>query len=169
MRRPVLLSRGTTSHYVHSRQAPYSGPAGRDKISRRLSSHLTRKHRREAKERGEYVDIHAIGGTDPGEYDDLTTDMKDIKHQALENIVEGLGIPYPSRVGEAEAKALVKVGNGYIHGLKSRAIAPFIVGHQDEARWVFFILATGAPLTYLSDQVSDRRLTSIDKGYPWCA
>ena len=48
------------------------------------------------------------------------------------------------------------VSNGYIRGLTDRAIVPFIVGHKDEARWVFFILDSGAPLTYLSDQASSR-------------
>lgn len=74
--------------------------------------------------------------------------MEDINHQTLETtIAEELGIPYLSRAGEAEAKALVEVGDGYIHGSKSRAVVPFIVGHQDEARWVFCILVTGTPLT----------------------
>ena len=44
-----------------------------------------------------------------------------------------MGIPYLSRVREAEAKVKVKVGNGYICGLTNRAIVPFIVGHKDEA------------------------------------
>lgn len=129
-------------------------------IARRLSSqtnpeaYFARKHQQEAKERGEYVDIHDIGGPYPEDYNVL---ISDIKHQRLETtIARELGIPYLSRVREAEAKVKVKVGNGYIRGLTDRAIVPFIVGHKDEARWVFFILDSGAPLTYLSDQVSGR-------------
>ena len=128
-------------------------------IARRLSSqtnpeaYFIRNHQQRARE-GEHAGTRDIGGPDLRDYDVL---ISDIKHETLETtIAQELGIPYLSRAREAEAKAVVKVCNGYIRGLNARAIVPFIVGHGDEARWVFFILGSGAPLTYLSDQVSGR-------------
>lgn len=60
-----------------------------------------------------------------------------MKHETLETTVaEELGIPYLSKAKEADAKEVVQVGTGYIHGSKRRAIVPFVF---DQARWVFFI------------------------------
>jgi hypothetical protein len=152
--RPGL--RLSASRHVHSMQAPYSGPPSYDTIFRRFSSNVdpqayfTRKRQQEAKERGEFIDIHDIG-RDPSDYDVLITD---IKHETLETtIAEELGIPYLSKATEAQAEEVVEVGNGYIHGSKFRVIVPFL-GHKGEARWVFFILGSGAPLTHLSAQAS---------------
>ena len=41
----------------------------------------------------------------------------------------------------------------HIHGLHKRTIVPFIVTHGEEARWVFFIVDSGSPWTYLSTHV----------------
>ncbi|KAH0609470.1 uncharacterized protein H6S33_012956 [Morchella sextelata] len=157
--RPGLcLSNGTTSRYVHSMQAPYDGLPSYDTIARRFSSSqvdpqvfFTRKRQQEAQERGEFIDIHDIG-IDPNDYDVLITD---VKHETLETTVaEELGIPYLSKATEADAKEVVQVGNGYIYGRKFSAIIPFVVSHGDESRWVFFIMDSGAPLTYLSAEAS---------------
>jgi hypothetical protein len=140
-------------------QAPYDGLPSYDTIARRFSSSqvdpqvfFTRKRQQEAQERGEFIDIHDIG-IDPNDYDVLITD---VKHETLETTVaEELGIPYLSKATEADAKEVVQVGNGYIYGRKFSAIIPFVVSHGDESRWVFFIMDSGAPLTYLSAEVSD--------------
>ena len=62
--------------------------------------------------------------------------------------------PYLSKATEAEANEVVNVGIDYIYGLKRRTLVLFVVIHQKEIRWVFFIVDSGAPLTYLSIQVS---------------
>jgi len=124
---------------------PYTGPPSYTTIARRFSSdvdpqtYFTRKRQQDAKERGEYVDIHGIGGTDPADYDVLITH---IKHETLETTIsEELGISYLSKVTEAEAKKVVRVGNGYIYGRKDRTIIPFVVSRKGEACW-FFSLST---------------------------
>lgn len=81
--------------------------------------------------------------------------ITDISHQTLETtIAEELGIPYLSKATESDAKEVVEVGEGYIHGETFRPIVPFVVSRRDEARLVFLIVDTGSPLTYLSTQVS---------------
>ncbi|RPB15020.1 hypothetical protein P167DRAFT_571885 [Morchella conica CCBAS932] len=159
------------SRQIHSMRLPYTGPLSYDTIARRLSldvvdpqGYLTRKRQQEAKNRGEFVDIHDIG-RDPNDYDFLITD---IKHETLETtIAEELGIPYLPKATESQAKEVFQVGDGYIHGSKFRAIVPFVVGHKGEGRWVFFMLDSGAPLTYLSAQVSANEQTfGIREGHP---
>ena len=66
-------------------------------------------------------------------------------------IAEEIGIL--SKATEAEAKELVKIGIGYIHGLKRRTMVPFVVRCGEESRWVFFMVDNCAPLTYLLIQV----------------
>ncbi|KAH0609461.1 uncharacterized protein H6S33_012947 [Morchella sextelata] len=108
--RPGL--RLSASRHVHSMQVPYSGPPSYDTIFRRFSSNVdpqayfTRKRQQEAKERGEFIDIHDIG-RDPSDYDVLITD---IKHETLETtIAEELGIPYLSKATDAQAEEVVEV------------------------------------------------------------
>ena len=110
---------------------------------------FTHKRQQDAKDRGEFADIQE-GGIGSEDYDILITD---ISHQKLETtIAEELGIPYLSQVAVADAKEVVEIGEGYIRGDTVRPIVPLVVSHKDEARWVFFIVDTGAPLTYLSAQ-----------------
>ncbi|PUU77244.1 hypothetical protein B9Z19DRAFT_1128505 [Tuber borchii] len=79
----------------------------------------------------------------------------DIKHETLDTIIsEEIGIPYLSSAAEAEAKKVIRVAQGYIHGRHCRTIFPLAVTHKDEARWVFFIVGSLCPLTYLSHQTS---------------
>ncbi|KIM94911.1 hypothetical protein OIDMADRAFT_60070 [Oidiodendron maius Zn] len=71
------------ARYVHSEQAPYSGPPGWATISRRLSSrpspliYFANMRDEEARERNEFIDIHDIGGVDPNTYDVLLSDIND--------------------------------------------------------------------------------------------
>ncbi|RPB15818.1 hypothetical protein P167DRAFT_602907 [Morchella conica CCBAS932] len=167
--RPGLRLPTSTSRQIHSMQLPYSGPPNYDTIARRFSSNVdpqayfTRKRQQEAKDRGEFVDIHDIG-RDPSDYDVLITD---VKHETLETtIAEELGIPYLSKATDADAKKAVQVGHGYIYGSKFRAIIPLVVSHRDECRWVFFIMDSGAPLTYLSAQASKLLGVMEDRATP---
>ena len=98
-------------------------------IARRLSPqpdpqiYFTRKRQGEAKELGEFVDIHDIA-RGPRDYDVLITN---INHETLETtIAEELVIPYLSVVTECQDKEVVQEGKGYIHWQKYKAIVPFI-------------------------------------------
>jgi hypothetical protein len=134
----------TSPRQIHSIKAPYSGPASYDMIARRFSptevdplAYFTPKRQQAAKERGEFIDIHDTG-SDPNEYEGLIIDMK---HETLETtIAEDFGIPYLLKATEADAKAVTEAYTGYIYGWKRRAIFPFIVGHESEACWVFFLI-----------------------------
>jgi len=64
-----------------------------------------------AKDRGQFTDIHDIGGTDPKDYDVLITD---IQRETLEKkIAEELGIPYLSKATESDAKKVIEVGDSF--------------------------------------------------------
>jgi hypothetical protein len=164
-------SRILTSRPVHTIPVPYSGPPSYDTIRRRFSlSHpdpqdfVIRQRQQEALERGEFTDIHDVDpeySPDPTEYDVLLTD---ITHGKLEStIAEELGIPYLSKATEADAKEVVQVAEGYIYGLHKRTIVPFVVANEKEARWVFFIVNSGSPWTYLSAQASIARTALLVK------
>ena len=144
---------------MHNGKVPFSGPPSYDTIARRLSpsevdprTYFVRKRQQEALSRGIFVDIHDDIGINPKDYDVV---IPDIKHETFEtSIAEELGIPYLSKATESQAKEVVQVGRGYIYGEASRGIVPFVVSHNGEARWTFFIVDSCAPLTYISTQVS---------------
>jgi len=43
---------------------------------------------------------------------------------------------------------------GFIHGFVNRTIALFAVAYKDKARWVYFIVDSGSPTSFLSSEVS---------------
>jgi hypothetical protein len=107
---------------------------------------------KEAIERGEFVDIHDIGGVDPKDYDDLITDMdNDTLHSEISKLVD---IPYLKEATKGDADKMAREIHGFLYGRKRRMILPCIVGIKDMARWVFFIVNPGAPLTFISTEVS---------------
>ena len=69
-------------------------------------------------------------------------------------ISERLGIPYLGKATEDGASRVVKYIDSYLYGYKSHPILPCVASSSSETRWVFFIVDTGAPATYLSPQVS---------------
>jgi hypothetical protein len=159
-RRGLLLSGGITSRLVHSMPAPYTGPPSHDTIARRFSSdvdpqsYFARKRQQQAKERGEFVDIHDIGGLDPKDHDILITDVGYDKLQ--HEIAEIVGIPYHSPASKEEADKVVDIGKCFFYGRKIRTMFPAVVTHRSgKAYWVFFIVDSGSPLTYLSAQVGN--------------
>ena len=91
---------------MHSNQAPFSGPPSYDMIAQHLSSsqadpqtYFVMKSQQEAKNRGEFVDIHDIS-RNAKDYDVL---ISDIKHETLEKIIsEELGIRYLSEATESQ-------------------------------------------------------------------
>ena len=53
---------------------------------------------------------------------------------------EELGIPYLSKATDPQAGEVAQVSNGIIYGTKYRPIDPFVVCHDGEARWIFFVV-----------------------------
>ena len=141
-------------------QLPYTGSASYETIGRRFSSsridpqsYFALKQQQTAKDCGEFVDIHDIDPQDssgPNEYDVLLSDVTHAKLQST--IAERLGIPYLSEA--ADVKEAIQVSTGYLYGAYKRTIVAFVVTYGKEARWVFFIVDSGSPWTYISAQVS---------------
>lgn len=93
-------------------------------------------------------------GLYPEEYD-IT--IPDISHETLQHRVsEKLGIDYLSEAFD-EAKKPVSMCNGYIFGRNKRPMVALVVSHGGEYRWVFFVVDTGSPWTYVSRQVGTCR------------
>ena len=85
-------------------------------------------------------------------------------------VAEAVGIPYHAEATKEDANKELKIGDCIIYGRTLRTIFPAIVSYENRACWVFFIVDTGAPLTYLSAQVGapscERKeglLTSLDE------
>ena len=139
---------------------PYSGPPSYTTLARRFSSEpnpvrfFAREQEKEDIKNGNFVDIHDIGGVSPKDYDVLITD---INNDILDSKISKLaGIPYLKEAKGNEADNMPHKLTGFIYGDKFRLILPCLVGIQDKAHWVFFIVHTGAPLTFISTQVSDQ-------------
>jgi hypothetical protein len=64
-----------------------------------------------------------------------------------------VGIPYLSEATKDEAK-VAETGSRFLYGRNSRTIFPCVVSYRDNARWVFFIVDSGSPLTYISVEAS---------------
>lgn len=142
--------------HVRSLQVPVSAPPTYVSIAQRLSSDpspLTAYDKRiaeEAKASGQFVDIHDAEVMSATDYDVLIPDITD---QLLRNeIAELAGIQYLQKATEAD-KGKVNVGCGFFYGNKFRPIFPCVVTSREQSRWVFFLVDSGAPLTYLSAQV----------------
>ena len=157
-RNPLLI------RHTHTKPVPFSGPPSYATINRRFSSEpnpidfFAKKKVKEAIERGQFIDIHDIGGVNPEDYDVLIMGMNDNKLRT--EIAELLGVPYLQKATEDEANKKIEIATGMTYttgiagGTKFRTVFPCVVSFEDNARWVFFIVDTGAPLTYLSTHVS---------------
>jgi hypothetical protein len=145
--------------HLHTEPAPFSGPPSYATLARRFSasspnpmSFFAQKAAKEAIERGEFVDIHDIGGVDPKDYDVLITDMNnDTLHSEISKLVD---IPYLQEAMKDEADKVAREIRGFMYGRKLRMILPCVLGIQDKARWVFFIVDYVSPLTFISTQGS---------------
>lgn len=116
-------------------------------------NHINEKKWQEARDRGEWIDIHDYDPAAQNEYDITIRDVDGGKLQT--ELSEALSIPYLSNATKGDASKVVKYIDGHLYGYKHRPILPCVRTHNgDEARWVFFILDTAAPATYLSPQVS---------------
>jgi hypothetical protein len=115
-------------------------------------SFFRQKEAQEAIERGQFVDIHDIGGVDPKDYDALLSDMDNSTLHS--QVSKRVGIPYLEEATKGEADKIPGEINGFLYGPKSRMILPCVLSIEDKARWVFFIVDSGAPVTYISSQVN---------------
>ena len=68
-----------------------------------------------------------------------------------------MGKAYHQLATKEEAERVIKTGECFIFGSKMRTIFPTVVKklESNEARWVFFIVDSGSPTTYLSAEVSN--------------
>jgi hypothetical protein len=146
------------ARHVYTERAPFFGPPSYATIARRFLSqpnplsYITKKRAREAIERKEFIDIHDIGPVDPKDYDVLLTDINDNILRA--DVAELVGIPYLEKATKDDANNVVTIGHGIIYGKTLRTIFPCVVSFQGKAHWVFFIVDSGSPLTFISSQVS---------------
>ena len=65
-----------------------------------------------------------------------------------------MGIPYLEEATKDEADKVTDEITGFLYGPKRRMMLPCVLSIEDMAHWVFFIVDSGAPITYISTQVS---------------
>jgi hypothetical protein len=144
--------------HVHNSPAPFAGPPSYATLARRFSasspnpvSYFAEKAAKEAIERGQFVDIHDVVGVQPKDYDILLSDIdKNTLHTDISKVV---GIPYLKEATKDEADKVAREINGVFYGETFRMIFPCVLGAKDTARWVFFIVDSVAPSTYISAEV----------------
>ncbi|KAF1808751.1 hypothetical protein P152DRAFT_208066 [Eremomyces bilateralis CBS 781.70] len=156
---------------THSLQEPFSGPPSYATLFERFSpsnpSPLHYYSRLKAEEniaRGTFVDIHDIGAMDPKDYDVLITDIDD--NTLHKEISDRVGIPYLKEATKDEADKVADTIRGFVYGRKFRMILPCALTINEKAHWVFFIVDSGAPLTYISTQVAQTFKLNEDED-PW--
>jgi hypothetical protein len=120
-----------------------------DTLARRFSSSpsplafFINKRQQEARDRGEFIDIHNVGGVDPKDYDVLITDIDSNKLRS--EIAEVIGILYLAKASEADANKVIEIGHGIVYGPKFRTILPCVVSRRGKSYWMFFIVDTFLP------------------------
>jgi hypothetical protein len=78
-----------------------------------------------------------------------------MNHETLQSeISELVGIPYLKEATKDEADKVAREIRGFLYGRKLRPILPCVLSIDDKSRWVFFVVHSGSPLTYISSQVS---------------
>ncbi|PUU77243.1 hypothetical protein B9Z19DRAFT_1128504 [Tuber borchii] len=108
---------------------------------------------------GNYRDQVARRGGASGPARILPADeiISDVTHQILQTqIAKDVGIKYLSKAIDSEAKAqkIAPIIHGYLFGEKSRWIVPLVVSHLNGPYWVFFLLDSGSPTTFFSEEAS---------------
>jgi len=163
------------TRHLHN-AAPFSGPPSYATLARRFSASspgpinfFRQKTAKEAIERGEFVDVHDISGIDPKNYDVLITEVdNNTLHSEISKLVD---IPYLKEATKDEADKVAKEIRGFYYGRSLRMIFPCILSMKGQARWVFFIVDSGAPLTYISAEVAQAfgLLDDPEPSDPWDA
>lgn len=154
------------TRHIHT-EVSYIGPASYTNIARRFASHpnplgyFDEKNSEEAVKRGQLVDIHDVSTTGPNDFDVLITDVSDQTPRT--EISELVGIPYLQKANKEEANKRIEIGSGFLYGNASRPIFPCVVkfeGEEERAHWVFFLVDSCSPSTFISAQVSVSLLCS---------
>jgi len=156
---PSPLRCSLQARRFYSLEAPFSGPPSYATLFERFSSsnpspiaYFSQMKAEEDIARGTFVDVHDIGGVDPNDFDVLITDVDDnTLHNEISDLV---GVPYLKEATKEEADKVADTLRGFIYGRKYRMILPCVLKIEDKAHWVFFMVNSGAPLTYISTQVS---------------
>ena len=73
-------------------------------------------------------------------------------------------MPCHAEATKEDANKELKIGDYIIYVRDIRTIFPAVVSYESRAHWVFFIVDTGAPLTYLR---KEGLLTSLDERSFW--
>jgi hypothetical protein len=148
LRGRLQLHNATLLHHT----LPFSGPPSYATIARRWSSSnpspislLAKEKNEEAKKRGEFVDIHDVVWDDFSDMDSNTL------HSDISKLV---GIPYLMEATKDEADKVVTSIQGFVYGQLFRSILPCVLSIGGMSRWIFFLVTTGSPLTYISAEVS---------------
>jgi hypothetical protein len=147
------------TRHLHNELAPFSGPPSYATLAQRFSalspnpiSYFEEKVAKEAIERGEFVDVHDISGMNPEDYDISITEVdNNTLHSEISKLVD---IPYLKEATKSEADKVGKEIHGFYYGRSRCMIFPCVLSIKGKARWVFFIVDSGAPLTYISTEVS---------------
>jgi hypothetical protein len=135
-------------HQIHTKRAPYSGPPSYATITRRLSDQPNPITFFNTKKQTQF-DIHDVDARD---IDVLLTDVTDrILRSEITDIV---GIPYLEKASKDQTDKVVETCEGFIYG-RHRTILPCVVCLEDQARWVFFVVDSSAPATYLSEPTAE--------------
>ena len=91
-------------------------------------------------------------GVRPSDFDVLLTDLDE--ETLKDEIPRYIGIPFLKEATEEEAAKVATELHGRIYSGTFRQVLPCVLSHKNKARWVFFLIDTGAPFTYISPQVS---------------
>jgi hypothetical protein len=144
------------TRYLRDELAPFSAPKLCDPRSglpsfESKSNTLVERAANKTIERSEFANTHAIAGVEHN-YDVLDTDThNDTLYFEISKLV---GIPYLKEATKDEANKVADQIHGVLYGPKLRMIFPCVLSIEDKARWVFFTVHSGSPLTYISKQVS---------------
>ena len=157
-RPPRRTLRPFSSNHAGSLQAPISGY---DTLARRFSSYpkplnlFALPSWQKAVGSGEYVDIHDLGDISDLKLNNYDVLVTDINEKTLRTeISKVFGIDYLGKATEDDAKREVDAINGYLYGDGRRPMVPCVVSKGNKARWVHFLVDTGAPGTFLSEKVN---------------
>ncbi|KAI9762187.1 MAG: hypothetical protein M1840_001458 [Geoglossum simile] len=146
------------ARHLHDMSVPYSGPASYVTLTRRFSlkpnpiTFFAQEWERRDIENGNFVDIHDASSVGLKDYDMIITDVDNGILQS--EISELAGLPYLKEAKRDEADDMPDKLFGFIYGENFRMMLPCLVGIGDKARWVFFIVDSGTPRTFISAQAA---------------
>jgi hypothetical protein len=142
---PKPLRGPLQTRHLHNEPAPLLGPPSYATLVRRFSASDPNPIRF-------FTQKAANEAIEPNHYDVLSTESHDdTLHSEISKLV---GIPYLKEATKDEADHVAEEIHGVLYGQKLRMIFPCVLSVEDKARWVFFTVHSGSPLTYISAEVS---------------